>query len=188
MIVYTYDPKTRKYAGQSRVQQCQRTGKLLRPQYCFDTPPPMYPDCIVVIAGEDGWVVDLPASKTSATSQIHRLHAEALRNLTGHATLEERDTWAPKVQAAQAVVDAKASQAQSAMIGLEAQGKGITATDMAHRVIKNSGEFEVLCGMAAAFRAKSIKAIASAKDAGTLVGMLENLKVEMNKAISAVKG
>ena len=186
-IVFTFDPVTRKPTGSSRVQACPRTGALLRPANSLDAPPPVYPDCVVVIAGSDGWTTDLAASKAGAIAQVDKLHAEALRDLTGKATPEERDTWAPKVVAAQALLEGRATQAQTAMIALEAQARSTTPEEMAQRVVKNSGEFEVLCGLAAAFRAKSRAAISAVADVDTLGAVLSALQGEMAKAIAAVK-
>lgn len=184
---YLFDPATRRPTGQIECQVCQITGKTLRPADSLSVPPPHYAECIVVLAGQDAWHVDLDASRTNALAHVDQLHAQTLRSLTGNATPEERDTWATKRMAAKSVLGGTAEPSQAAMIELEAREKQITSTEMAQRVLKSAAEFETLVGMAAAFRQKSRSAILAALDADALNTTLQQLMAEMQKAIAALK-
>jgi hypothetical protein len=179
---YLFDEKTRKPSGIQQCQTCQITGKVMRPFNSLPVPPPTYTDCIVVRAGVDGWVVDLYASKESALAEVDKLHAETLRKLTGNATTEERDTWAPKAMAARAVLADTADATQTAMIGLEAEVRGVPVKALAQKVLENAAAFELLVGKAAAFRAKSRKVINESADVDALDAGLKQLMAEMSDA------
>lgn len=185
-LAYLFDEKTRRPAGSQECQVCQITGSVLRPLNSLQIPPPKYADCIVVRAGESDWSVDLSASKESALAEVDRLHAETLRQLTGNATTEERDTWAPKATAARAILAGTADATQTAMLGLEAEVRGIPLKTWAKKVLENSAAFEVLVGKASAFRAKSRKAINESADVDALDAAWKQLQKEMAEATNGL--
>lgn len=99
------------------------------------------------------------ACRVGAIERIDLLHASFMRSLTGDATVEERDTWKPKEEAARAYVDGSASDGQKAMIDLEAAGTGGDPVALAARVVAKAEAFLILIGIAAGLRAKARAAI-----------------------------
>jgi hypothetical protein len=184
---YLYDPSTGIYTGAQFCQTCIVTGTLLRPQNSLLDAPPAHTASTVVRAVDGRWVIDLPASKAKAYALVDVQHAQTLRSMTGNASPEERDTWAPKAMAARAVLAGTADATQQTMIGLEAAEKSVTVEDMAARVLKSSAQFEVLVGRAAAFRAKARAAISAAPDAPALDAVMHVLTAEMRQALAALQ-
>lgn len=97
-------------------------------------------------------------------TRINEVHAAFLRDLTGNATIEERDTWKTKEEAARALLAGAASDGQTAMIGFEAAGAGVEPAVLVQTIIAKSEAFQALIGKAAGLRAKAKAAIAQATD------------------------
>ncbi|MGV6840170.1 MAG: hypothetical protein ACWA40_08260 [Planktomarina sp.] len=133
-----------------------------------------YPDDTVVIPNSLGagytwnpetgkW--DAPpreALKAEALRQVDAEHAHVLNQLTGGASIEERDTWKTKEDAARALIDEKASKGQTAMLTLEAEAKDMTAADLAQTIIAKATGYQMLIGKASALKAAAKTAIAAA--------------------------
>lgn len=102
--------------------------------------------------------------RAAAFARINLAHADFLRDLTGNATTEERDTWKAKEEAARALIADAATEGQAAMIGFEAQGAGVEPAALAKVIINKADTFQSLIGMAASFKAKAKAAVTQATD------------------------
>lgn len=185
--VYKFDPKTRRPIGSHVCRADPATGEIMRPRYSIDTPPPEFPDFVEVLAGEGVWWVDLEASRMKALAEVDQVHAGQLRQLTGNATDVERDTWAPKANAARAVLAGTADEAQAAMLGIEAAQRGLSAEKLAHAILARAAAFEQLIGAASAIRTKARDAL---KAAETLEDMLlagQALYSEADAAVAQIR-
>ena len=131
-----------------------------------------------------------------ALARIDAIHAEYLRTLTGGATIEERDTWKSKEEAARAFVADTATNGQSAMIAAEAVGAGVTDAAMAAKVIAKADAFLSLIGVAAGLRAKTRAAITRATDdaiplenvSAAVEQVFLEMKSEVQAAVAAFHG
>lgn len=89
----------------------------------------------------------------AATALIARLHADFLREATGDATPEERDTWRTKEEAARACLSGTATEGQRAMIEREAGGDGTDPDALARTIVAKADACRRLVGIAGAIRA-----------------------------------
>ena len=152
-----------------------------------------------IVIGDEGRPVaaDTPVppaaeQRAEALARIDREHARYLARLTGGATQEERDTWAPKETAARAVLDGTARPAQATMLAEEAAAKDTTSEELAARIVAKSDSFHELVGRASAMRARAEAAIlqATAPDvpddqvAARVAAAFETLAQEVAEAIS----
>ncbi|XAT57839.1 hypothetical protein GN241_10990 [Rhodobacteraceae bacterium IMCC1335] len=158
----------------------------MRPRYSIDTPPPDYPDFVAVLAGEGVWFVDLERSRMNALAEVDQIHARQLRQLTGNATIEERDTWAPKANAARALLAGTAYDAQAAMVGFEAAQRGISAEELAHAILARAAAFEQLIGVASAIRTKARAAFKAAETLDEMLLVGQALYAEADAAIAQI--
>lgn len=97
-----------------------------------------------------------------AIASVNRVHAQFLRDLTGGATIEERDTWKTKEEAARALIADTATEGQAAMLTLEAAGDGTDPLVLAQIIIAKADAFAALIGKAAGLKAKAKAQIAAA--------------------------
>ena len=104
------------------------------------------------------------AQREAAIQRINQAHARFMRALTGNATIEERDTWKIKEEVARAYLLNTATEGQSMMIELEAQGDGTEPTVLAQIIVAKFERFQKLIGMAAGLKNKAKAAIVQATD------------------------
>jgi hypothetical protein len=182
--VYKYDPQTRHPRGPHECRVDPRTGTTLRPHHSLDTPPPEYPKFVEVLAGAGTWWVDIEVTRANALADVDRIHAEHLRQLTGNATIEERDTWAPKSLAARALLAGAADETQEAMLELEAGQRGVTAEVLAGIILARGVEFERLIGLAGAMRAKARSAFTAATTLEEMLHAGAALRAEVSAAVA----
>lgn len=100
--------------------------------------------------------------RENAFRYIDQVHADFLRDLTGDAAPEERDTWAVQEVAARAYLDGVAKPGQARMIDLLAGGAGLSGSEMASVIVAKAEAFEVLVGMAGALRQGARAAVRAA--------------------------
>ena len=139
--------------------------------------------------------VDRDVQRGAAMARVNSLHAGFLRDLTGGATVEERDTWQTKEAAARAMVAESATGGRNAMIGFEAAGAGVDPLALAQTIIAKAERFQTLVGMAAGLRAKAKVAIALAAGepvpaddvAGAIDAVFAQVPVEVDAAIAEWK-
>lgn len=130
--------------------------------------------------------------KEHALTQIQHGHATLLRRLTGNVTLEERDTWMVKEQAARAYLQdapeaSNATDGQKALIETEAQGRAQEPADLARVIVAKAEAYQRLVGLAGGLRGKArvavSKAVVDASSAeelhSKLEGILATLKAEI---------
>jgi len=127
-------------------------------------------------------------AKGVAFERINNIHAALMRTLTGGATVEERDTWKTKEEAARAYLDGSASNGQKAMIDFEAAGAGEDPVALATRIVTKAESFQALIGIAAGLRQKARAGITMATDpAVPLVEVNARVDQVFNKIDSEVK-
>jgi len=111
--------------------------------------------------------------RQAALARIDDEHASYLVALTGGATEAERDTWKVKEEAARAFEAGTVTPGQTAMLGAEAQGAGITEAELAAKIIVKADQFLELVGVAAGIRAKGRAAIIAATDEAVPLDQVE---------------
>lgn len=104
------------------------------------------------------------ALRASALKRIDAEHAAFLRQLTGEATIEERDTWKTKEEAARAVLAETATEGQNNMLVLEAEGRAEDVGALAATIVAKADAFVTLIGMASKVRAIAYAAVIEATD------------------------
>lgn len=102
---------------------------------------------------------DLEFEKQGAVQRIHELHAGILDSATGGATVQERDTWAPKEAAARAYVAGSPSPSDTLMIETEANLSSQNPLALANYIVYKADQFKILVGETAGLRAKALAAI-----------------------------
>jgi len=107
----------------------------------------------------------LDAVKAEAISTVNFKHAEFLRQLTGNATIEERDTWQAKALAAEAVLAGSASEIQTKMLATEAGLVGETTDALAQKIATKYAAYQKLIGLASGLRRKTENALEAAPNA-----------------------
>lgn len=133
--------------------------------------------------------------REEALYKVDQEHAKFLRTLTGNATIEERDTWKTKEEAARAFVNNSASDGQKAMIAYEAQGDKTDLIDLAKSIIVKAEGFQALIGLAAGMKAKAKTAIYQITNeqipienvSPGLVQLFEQMSIETDAAVQQWK-
>lgn len=129
-------------------------------------------------------VKTLDQHKEEALASLDQEHAAILRNLTGNATIEERDTWQSKALAASAIQDGSANPYQLDMIGTEAALSKITVEELVTKILTKNAGFMKMIGLAAGHRTATREAIKSAPDISTLGLVLEKANQTAEQMIS----
>ena len=107
--------------------------------------------------------------RNAALSVVEEEHAAFLRQLTGGATIEERDTWNVKEAAARALLDDSATDSQTQMLTLEADGRQEPVANLAALVVAKADQFRTLVGLTAKLRAVARQAVVDATDDSVLI-------------------
>lgn len=144
------------------------------------------------------------ASQYVALQAVDQQHATFMRNLTGNATIEERDTWQSKELAARALVaqiaaNAEAASsnedppqivtaAQSEMLTIEATYLGTDAATLAATVIGKADLFKKLTGLAAGVRGKARAAIKAAATPEQLQAAVDTAQADVQTALASFTG
>lgn len=187
--VYKYDPKNRRPIGAHECRVDPKTGDPMRPRHSLDVAPPEFPaEFVVVTAGVSDWFVDLEASRASALAEIDKTHADLLRRLTGSATIEERDTWAPKAQAARSLLAGTADGPQASMLGLEAKQRGVSVKKFAGEILARAAGFEQLIGVSSAIRTKARAAFKAAETIEEMLAVGHAISIEVEAAVVQITG
>jgi len=127
-------------------------------------------------------------AKSSARRSIDIQHADLMRQLTGGASIEERDTWQSKELAARALLDGSATAAQAEMLGIEAQFIGTDAPALAAIIIGKADAFKRLIGLAAGIRGKSHAGVDAAKTPAELELVGETARAEIAAGMAQLAG
>lgn len=126
----------------------------------------------------------LAESKRMALWQIDMTHARILRQLTGNATIEERDTWQAKSIAAQAHISGTATPVQSAMLQAEADLSGMTVDVLAEIIVLKAHAFYGLIGTAGGIRTSARIAIKACDDPDQIPVILNDVKANAESAVA----
>ncbi|WP_420012234.1 hypothetical protein [Tateyamaria sp.] len=175
------------------------------PEGTVEVPMPPGPDCLW-----DGkaWVPD-PKSRDEqramALLRIDEVHAGFLRSLTGNATVEERDTWQPKVVGAKFVRSANDAKIEAEIARLNADhpdalhdlatlvddvGEDLAAIRaLADTVLRLSLEYKRLIGKASGLKRRAKETVTRATNETVPVEQvrpaLEALFVQLSTEVDA---
>lgn len=143
-------------------------------------------------------------SKSGALEGVDTQHAQFLRDLTGGATIEERDTWQAKELAARALLaqsaanaEAEASNetppeiataAQTDMLTIEATYLGTDAASLAVVIVGKADLFKKLTGLAAGVRGKARAAIKASTTTEQLEAAITQAQTDVQAALAAFTG
>ena len=122
--------------------------------------------------------------KAEAIERVTISHSDFLRELTGDATLEERDTWQSKALAAEAILNGTDSPAQLDMITTEAELTGETVNELVQTILQKHQVYSKLIGLAAGMKRKTQSQISEASDISEIEKILTSASAE---AISKVE-
>ena len=120
----------------------------------------------------------LNKAKVACAAQVDAFHAKLLRDLTGGASVEERDTWVVKAAAAKAVIAGTADATQTAMLTAEGTARGMTLAEMATMIGAKDTQFKSLVGQAAALRVTGHGLIAAATTGAELAAIIPQLQAD----------
>lgn len=124
----------------------------------------------------------LTQARQAALERIRQQHAQALQQLSGDATGEERDTWPVQLQAALAYTAGTASDSQHAMIA-EMLVKDETPPIWAAKVLAKNAAMQQLIGVAQGIKRRAEKAIEVAADSTAIDTALALAKEEAMAAM-----
>lgn len=99
--------------------------------------------------------ISLDEIKQEANQTVEQSHAEFLRNLTGNATIEERNTWQSKALACEAILNGTASEIQIEMIATEAQIVGEEIETLITKILTRYGSYQKLIGLVSGLKRKT---------------------------------
>lgn len=121
----------------------------------------------------------------NALAQIDEKHAEILVELTGDATVEERDTWATKAVAAQAYMVGAATDSQIEMLTTEAAIVGEDVQVLVATVLGRAVVFNKLIGLASGLRRKGRSAVKACSTEEQLAATMEVVLQQSDAAVAA---
>ena len=130
----------------------------------------------------------LSAAKATAYQSVNTQFDAIMRNRTGGASVEERDTWKTKEEAARDFLAGDATPAQTQMIVIEAQFRGVEPAALAQTVVAKSDGYRVLIGMAAGIKAKAHAAIDAAKTEAQLAAVGVTAQQDIAAALAQLNG
>lgn len=136
------------------------------------------------VSEADAAALARPVLLRDANRRIDVAHAAFLRSLTGNATSEERDTWKTKEEAARAFIAGNATDGQTALIELEAQGEGTEPAALAQVIVGKAESFQKLIGMAAGLKNKAKAAV---KQAAAADAPVDQIVREMDRVFSQIQ-
>jgi hypothetical protein len=116
--------------------------------------------------------------KVEAIERVAISHSNFLRELTGGATIEERDTWQAKALAAEAIANATPSASQLDMITTEAELTGENIADLVQKILVKYRNYSKLIGLAAGMKRKTESEILEASSISEIDEILEQASAE----------
>jgi len=134
----------------------------------------------------------LDEAKQEALENLNIEHAKILRNLSGNATIEERDTWQSKALAALAYSKGEADQFQTEMLETEATMVDEPVAELVAKIIARNSAFQKMIGIASGHRRATEKAIEAAQDLGQLQQVMDQAAAKaqtlVQRFIAATQG
>ena len=128
------------------------------------------------------------AGQHLAHRAIDEQHASLMRQLTGGATIEERDTWQSKELASVALLAETATAGQIQMLTIEAGYLSTTPDVLAAKIIAKADAFKMLIGLAAGIRGKAHAAVDAAKTEAQLDAVGDTARTEIAEAMAQLNG
>ena len=125
--------------------------------------------------------------RSEAFDKVNWHYAEVLAEVTGDASPEERDTWAPKLYAASMLLSGNATDSQAFMISAEATGAGVTAPEMAMAIIGKGQEYEATVGVLSGQLQAHLRMIAGAESEEAITTISEGARDAMLGAVAQLK-
>jgi hypothetical protein len=139
------------------------------------------------------WEAAAPSPKTfsdmknEARQMVRNSHALIVDNLTGNYSVEERDTWPIKVEAARAVKTGTATAEQELMIALECEKTGETPDELADVILAKNAATHIMIGLAAGHRRRTEAAVDAAETDTELMTVLRDAEAEVPALIARLK-
>lgn len=125
----------------------------------------------------------LTQARQAAVERIKQQHALALKQLSGDATTEERDTWPVQLQAALAYTAGAASASQHAMLSsLVVDGE--TPAALSSRIIAKDQAIQTLIGLAGGLKRRTEIAVLAATTADAISAIMAAAAEQMQIAIA----
>lgn len=118
----------------------------------------------------------IPDAIADAIDQCDAWHASTLKAAVTPYTIEERETWSIKLEAAKAYLADTATDYQTAMLTAEAPAYGYTTEEHAQRIIEKSQAYHVLVGQLAGMREQAKNAIREADTLPQIQAVIDSLK------------
>lgn len=123
---------------------------------------------------------------SDALATIDENHATILQNLTGEVTVEERDTWPVKGQAAMAIKAGTATAAQTAMIRTEADLAGDDFNQLVDYLIARTESSMQIVGLASGLRRAARAAIRACTTEAEVKAALASIDSQTEAALAQV--
>lgn len=149
-----------------------------------DKPSPLhyYNGDAWVISSQDA-AIELQSIKTHAIEAVSVKHAAMLAQLTGGASIEERDTWQLKLDAATASIAANApTDSAITMFHAEAEADNCTIMDKCHRAALKGEAYKLLIGIASGIKTRAENGIKAAQTVGDVKAVLLQAGTEAQAA------
>ena len=109
--------------------------------------------------------VGLGVLKKESIQKIGEKHGQMLAQLSGNATIEERETWTLKLSAAQASINAgKPSELAVLLFDAEAKADGVSIMEKCARVVAYNQAYAMLIGIASGIKTRAENAVKAATD------------------------
>jgi hypothetical protein len=126
---------------------------------------------------------------SDANDLIKSRHAQVLSDLSGNATVEERDTWPLQKEWAVKYVTSQGEHEKLLLVGLMTQAEinalGDTAAQvMAEKIIAKSAAMDLLTSKAGGLKRTAEEILNSATDKKQIPTILESLEQQMSSAIA----
>lgn len=153
-----------------------------------ETQPPLDTTAIMSAWPKEGATLILNAARGEALAAVDEQHAKFMRDLTGGASIEERDTWQAKELAARALVEGIAEPAETEMLTIEAGYLEIEPAQLAATIIGKADLFKKLTGLAAGVRGKARAAIQAATTPAELQAATDTATADVQAALAAFTG
>lgn len=128
--------------------------------------------------------ISLSQAKNEALKSVDESHALILINLTGNATVEERDTWQVKSLAAKAILDGNANEIQTEMITTEAEMSGLKVNELVKIITDKSSAYMRMIGIASGHRTFTRNEIQKVSDFENLSAVLKESELKASKLVS----
>lgn len=122
---------------------------------------------------------------SDALRDLNLEHAAILRQLTGDATIEERDTWLLKALASAAYAAGTADAYQTDMLETEAAMAGEPVADLVAKVLEKNAAFQKMVGLASGHRRATEAAFRSASSIEELEAAVLSAREKAQQLVGA---